>query len=215
MAARTGGGDESANPRLRQAILAARAENMPMDNIRRAIQRGTGELPGVSYEEATFEGYGPGGVAIILDVLTDNRKRTVAEIRHLMDRYGGHLGEQGCVSWMFDKKGLIVVDKAGVTAERLLECVMDAGGDDYSEEEDAFEVACEESRLLAVRDVLATAGLTVKSAEVSRIPKNTLYIAGEDASSVLKLMEVLEEHDDIQKLSSNFDMDDSALVGAS
>ncbi len=212
VAARMGGGEEDANPRLRQAVLAAKAANMPADNVKRAIQRGTGELPGVTYEEAVFEGYGPGGVAIMMEVMTDNRKRTVAEIRHLMTKYGGNLGASGCVAWMFEKKGLVTVDKNEVDEDRLLETVLEGGGDDFVEEEDVYEITSEPERMADLKHHLEHNRFTVTGAEISNIPRDTARVEGETARKVLNLMESLEDHDDIQTLSSNFDMDEVVIA---
>ncbi|MFQ6606968.1 MAG: YebC/PmpR family DNA-binding transcriptional regulator [Fidelibacterota bacterium] len=211
VAARMGGGDEETNPRLRQAILAAKDANMPADNIKRAIQKGTGDLEGVNYEEATFEGYGPGGVAIMMEVLTDNRKRTVAELRHLLTKYNGNLGESGCVAWMFTKKSLITVDKRGVDEDLLLETILEGGGDDYLEEDDAYEITATPENLLVVRAALEQAGFNVKSAEITMIPQNTVKVEGREGLSLLSLMEALEDHDDIQTVSANFDIEETEL----
>ena len=212
VAARMGGGEEDANPRLRQAVLAAKAANMPADNVKRAIQRGTGELPGVTYEEAVFEGYGPGGVAIMMEVMTDNRKRTVAEIRHLMTMYGGNLGASGCVAWMFEKKGLVTVDKNEMDEDRLLETVLEGGGDDFVEEEDVYEITSEPERMADLKHHLEHNRFTVTGAEISNIPRDTARVEGETARKVINLMESLEDHDDIQTLSSNFDMDEVVIA---
>lgn len=211
VAARMGGGEEDTNPRLRQAVLAAKGANMPADNIKRAIQRGTGELPGVTYEEAVFEGYGPGGVAIMMEVMTDNRKRTVAEIRHLMTKFGGNLGESGCVAWMFHKKALITVDKNDVDEEILLETLLEGGGEDFLEEEDAYEITSVPENMADLKHHLEAAGFSVTGAEITNIPRDSARIEGEAARKVLNLMESLEDHDDIQTLSSNFDMDETAI----
>jgi len=211
VAARDGGGDEEANPRLRTAVAAAKAANMPNDNIKKAIQKGTGELPGTTYEEATFEGYGPGGVAVFVDVLTDNRNRTVADIRHLFSKYNGNLGENGCVAWMFDKKGVITVNNDGIEEDALMEVALDAGATDIELQEDAFEVTTEPGHLDRVREALEQAQMPVIEAEVRRIPQNTVKLEQKDASTMLKLMEVLEEHDDVQKVSANFDIDDRLM----
>ena len=213
VAARLGGRDEEANPRLRQGILSAKEANMPAENIKRAILRGTGELPGIVYEEAVFEGYGPGGVAIYLEVMTDNRKRTVAEIRHLMTRYGGNFGESGCVSWMFEKKGLITIKKNNVTEDDLLETVINSGGDDFSEEEDVFEIEMPLEKLHKVRSQLESDGFTVLTAEVVMLPQNTVNVEGDSVDSLLKLMNALEEHDDVHSVSANFNIDDDVLEG--
>ncbi len=212
VAARMGGGDEETNPRLRQAILVAKDANMPADNIKRAIQKGTGELEGVSYEEAIFEGYGPGGVAIMMEVMTDNRKRTVAELRHKLTKYSGNLGETGCVAWMFEKRSLITVDKSGVDEDQLLETILDSGGDDYLEEDDVYEITADPENILNVRGALEEAGFAVKSAEITMIPQNTVKVEGGDAASLLNLMEELEDHDDVQKVSANFDIDETEMA---
>lgn len=212
VAARLGGSDEDANPRLRQAVYGAKAANMPSENIKRAIQRGTGELPGISYEEAVFEGYGPGGVAIMMEVMTDNRKRTVANIRHLMSRHGGNLGEPGCVSWIFDKRGLITVDREGVEEDELLQTVLDVGGEDLSEVEDVFEISSEPEKVFAVRDSLEQNGFSVRSAEISMVPRNTVHVDGAAARRLLQLMDGLEDHEDIQYVHSNLDVDETVLA---
>lgn len=211
VAARAGGGDEDANPRLRTAVVSAKAANMPSDNIKKAIQKGTGELPGVSYDEATFEGYGPGGVAVFVDVLTDNRNRTVAEIRHLFSKYNGNLGENGCVAWIFDKKGIITISNDGVDEDTLMEAALEAGAADIQTQEDAFEVTTEPGDLERVREVLERAEMTVIEAVVRRIPQNTVKLGRKEAQSMLKLMEMLEEHDDVQQVSANFDIDDKLM----
>lgn len=211
VAARAGGGDEDANPRLRTAVVSAKAANMPSDNIKKAIQKGTGELPGVSYDEATFEGYGPGGVAVFVDVFTDNRNRTVAEIRHLFSKYNGNLGENGCVAWIFDKKGIITISNDGVDEDTLMEAALEAGAADIQTQEDAFEVTTEPGDLERVREVLERAEMTVIEAVVRRIPQNTVKLGRKEAQSMLKLMEMLEEHDDVQQVSANFDIDDKLM----
>ncbi|MFQ6673979.1 MAG: YebC/PmpR family DNA-binding transcriptional regulator [Fidelibacterota bacterium] len=212
VAARLGGGDERANSRLRQAMLAAKKANMPAENIKRAVQRGTGELPGLSYEQAAFEGYGPGGVAIMLEVMTDNRKRTVAEVRHLFSRYGGHLGESGCVSWMFKKGGLVIVENENVVEDELLESVLEGNGDDFSEAGDVYEITSPAKNLHSVRESLERHHFKIRSVELTMIPTNSVKVEGEDAQKLLRLLDALEEQDDVQKISSNFDMDEAAMV---
>ena len=207
VAARLGGGDEDANPRLRQAVLSAKAANMPADNVKRAVQKGTGELPGISYEEAMFEGYGPGGVAIMVEVTTDNRKRTVAELRHLITKHGGNLGETGCVAWMFNKKGLITVEKNGVNDESLLDSILTGGGDDFSDEDDVYVVESTPDQMISVREQLEADGFSVLSSEIMMIPQNSVSIEGETAKRVIQLLEALDDHDDVQKVSANFDFD--------
>ena len=211
VAARLGGGDEDANPRLRQAILSAKAANMPADNVKRAVQKGTGELPGISYEEAMFEGYGPGGVAIMVEVTTDNRKRTVAELRHLITKHGGNLGETGCVAWMFNKKGLITVEKNGVNDESLLDSILTGGGDDFSDEDDVYVVESTPDQMISVGEQLEADGFSVISSEIMLTPQNSVGVEGETAKRVIQLLEALDDHDDVQKVSANFDFDDAEI----
>jgi YebC/PmpR family DNA-binding regulatory protein len=211
VAARSGGGDADSNARLRTAVAAAKSANMPADNIKKAIQKGTGELPGTTYEETTFEGYGPGGVAIFVDVLTDNRNRTVADIRHIFSKYNGNLGENGCVAWMFDTKGMITVSADGVSEDTLMEVALEAGATDIQHQEDVFEITTEPGDLDQVREALANANLNVMEAEVQRIPQNTVKLGRKEAESMMKLMEALEEHDDVQQVSANFDIDDKLM----
>ena len=211
VAARLGGGDEDANPRLRQAVLSAKAANMPADNVKRAVQKGTGELPGISYEEAMFEGYGPGGVAIMVEVTTDNRKRTVAELRHLITKHGGNLGETGCVAWMFNKKGLITVEKNGVNNESLLDSILTGGGDDFSDEDDVYVVESTPDQMISVREQLEADGFLVISSEIMLTPQNSMSVEGETAKRVIQLLEALDDHDDVQKVSANFDFDDAEI----
>jgi YebC/PmpR family DNA-binding regulatory protein len=214
-AARNGGGDPDANPRLRLAVATAKAANMPADNIKRAIMRGTGELPGVSYEDVNYEGYGPGGVAIFVHVLTDNRNRTVAEIRHILSKNGGNLGETGCVGWMFDRKGYFVVEKSAVSEETLLETALAAGADDMREDGDNYEVFSTPDAFDGVKAALDEAGIPVTAAEISMVPQNYVKLEGKHAQTMLKLMEALEDHEDVQNVWSNFDIDEAALGEAS
>ena len=211
VAARIGGGDPNANPRLRTVLAAAKAANMPKDNIDKAIKKGTGELPGVNYEEVSYEGYGPGGVAVFLSAVTDNRNRTLPEIRHLFAKYGGNLGESNCVSWMFEKKGYIVIPKAGASEDALLEIVLEAGGDDVREDGASWEVLTPPDRLEQVREAIAGKGIAVTTAEVSMVPKNTVKVEGKKAHQVLAMMEGLEEHEDVQNVWANFDIDESEM----
>ena len=211
VAARLGGGDEDANPRLRQAVLSAKAANMPADNVKRAVQKGTGELPGISYEEALFEGYGPGGVAIMVEVATDNRKRTVAELRHLIIKHGGNLGETGCVAWMFNKKGLITVEKNGDNDESLLDSILTGGGDDFSDEDDVYVVESTPDKMISVREQLEADGFSVILSEIMLTPQNSVSVEGETAKRVIQLLEALDDHDDVQKVSANFDFDDAEI----
>ena len=211
VAARLGGGDEDSNPRLRHAVLSAKAANMPADNVKRAVQKGTGELPGISYEEAMFEGYGPGGVAIMVEVTTDNRKRTVAELRHLITKHGGNLGETGCVAWMFNKKGLITVEKNGVNDESLLDSILTGGGDDFSDEDDVYVVESIPDQMISVREQLEADGFSVISSEIMLTPQNSVSVEGETVKRVIELLEALDDHDDVQKVSANFDFDDAEI----
>ncbi|SEB41122.1 YebC/PmpR family DNA-binding transcriptional regulator [Terriglobus roseus] len=211
VAAKQGGGDPDGNPRLRTAILAAKAENMPADNIKRAIQRGTGELEGLSYEEITYEGYGPGGVAVIIEVLTDNRNRAVSEIRHAFSKNGGNLGESGSVGYIFTKKGVIVVPKDGVDEDKLTEVVLEAGGDDLTLEGDNWEIFTTPKDFEAVRDAVAKAGFKPEHAEITMVPSTYQKLEGSQANAMMRLLEVLEDLDDTQNLYSNFDMDESQV----
>jgi YebC/PmpR family DNA-binding regulatory protein len=211
IAARMGGGDQTGNPRLRSAILAAKAENMPKENIDRAIKKGTGELPGVSYEEAIFEGYGPGGVAVLVDILSDNRNRTVADIRHIFSKNAGNLGEAGCVSWMFDKKGLIVFEKDKVEEEKLMDLALEAGAQDVQETDKEYEVITEPADFERVKKQLDEAKLTPTYAEISMVPQSTVRLTGKEAQQMLRLMESLEDSEDVQHVYANFDIPDEEL----
>ena len=207
IASRDGGGDPDGNPRLRTAIAAAKAENMPQDNIKRAIQRGTGELPGVSYEEITFEGYGPGGVAVIVEATTDNRNRAVSEIRHAFSKNGGNLGEPNSVKFMFQKKGLIAIAKEKAEEEKLMNIVLEAGGDDLSDEGDSWEILTEPQAFDAVAQAVRDAGIEPDVAEVTMIATTYTKLEGSTANQMMRLLETLEDHDDVQNVYSNFDMD--------
>ena len=215
VAARMGGGDPGGNPRLRTAILAAKAENMPKDNIERAIKKGTGELEGVSYEEVSYEGYGPGGVAMLIECLTDNKNRAVSEIKHMMDRHGGSLGEPGCVSWMFEKKGLIIIDKDNVDEEKLLDLALESGAEDVKEEEQEFEVLINPADFEAVKQAFDDAQISYSLAEVSMVPQNTVNLDGKKAEQMIKLMEALEDNDDISNVYANFDIADEVMEAMS
>lgn len=206
-----GGGDQNANPRLRSAILAAKAENMPKDNMDRAIKKGTGELEGVSYEESTYEGYGPGGAAILLESLTDNKNRAVADIRHIFNKRGGNLGENGCVAWMFDKKGYISIDKKAVNEEKLMEVALEAGAEDVREDGDSFEVITAPDDFENVKDALDKAEIPCEEAEVTMLPQNTVSLTGKDAEQMIRLMEALEDCDDVQKVYTNADIPDDMV----
>jgi len=214
-AARGGGGDPDSNPRLRLAVATAKAANMPADNIKKAIMRGTGELPGVSYEDVNYEGYGPGGVAIFMHVLTDNRNRTVAELRHILSKNGGNLGETGCVGWMFERKGYFVVEKSSVDEEKLLDLALGAGADDMREDGSNFEILTAPENFEPVRSALEAQKIPTASAEISMIPQNYVKLEGKHAQTMLKLMEALEDHEDIQNVWANFDIDESELEQAS
>ncbi len=211
VAARTGGGDPGGNPRLRSAIAAAKAENMPKDNIDRAIKKGTGELPGVSYEETTFEGYGPGGVAVLVEILTDNRKRTVADIRHVFSKNAGNLGEAGCVAWMFDKKGLMLFDKQRVDEEKLINAALEAGALDVQEREKEFEVTTAPLDFEQVKKKLEESGLSSSYAELTMVPQSTVRLTGKEAHQMLRLMESLEDSEDVQHVYANFDIPEEEM----
>jgi YebC/PmpR family DNA-binding regulatory protein len=207
VAARTGGsGDVEANARLRKAVTDAKAQNMPNDTIDRAIKRGTGELEGVNYEEITYEGYGIGGVAILVETMTDNRNRTVAELRHLFSKNGGNLGEAGSVAWMFDKKGYIVVDKDSKSEDAI-----EAGADDMQAEGDVFEIYTAPENFDAVHEAVKSAGVEPQAAEISMIPQNYIALTGDDAKKMLKLYEAIDDNDDVQKVYANFDIDESEM----
>jgi YebC/PmpR family DNA-binding regulatory protein len=211
VAARSGGGDPDTNPRLRTIIAEAKANNMPSDNIKRAIRRGTGEEPGVSYEEAQYEGYGPGGAAVIIDVLTDNKNRTVGELRHMLTKYGGNLAETNAVAWMFSKKGYIVVPKDKADEETLMAAVLDAGGDDLRDDEDSWEVFSSVETFQSVLDAVKKLGIEPAAAEISMIPQNYLKLEGKQAQQMVKLMEALDEHDDVRQVWSNFDIEEKEI----
>lgn len=215
VAARAGGGDVNSNPRLRLAVANAKAANMPAENIKRAIMRGTGELPGVSYEDVNYEGYGPGGVALFMRVLTDNRNRTVAELRHILSKNGGNLGEAGCVSWMFERKGYFVLEKSAASEEKLLDIVLNAGADDMREDGDNYEVFSTPEKFEEVKAALEAAHIPLAVAEISMIPQSYVKLEGKDAQTMLKLMEALEEHEDVQNVWANFDIDEAELQAAS
>ncbi|HJT64988.1 MAG TPA: YebC/PmpR family DNA-binding transcriptional regulator [Pyrinomonadaceae bacterium] len=214
VAARSGGGDPEGNARLRKAILDAKAGNMPNDTIERAIRRGTGEEEGVNYEEITYEGYGPGGVALMIQSMTDNRNRTVAEIRHIFSKNGGNLGESGSVGWMFEKKGYIVVDKSAKSEEELFDLAIEAGADDLRDDEDTFEIITSPDAFDGVLTAIKAAGIEPQVAEVEMVPQNYIRLEGGDARQMLKLMEALEDHDDVQKVSANFDISEADMAAA-
>ncbi|GAB4300050.1 MAG: YebC/PmpR family DNA-binding transcriptional regulator [Desulfuromonadia bacterium] len=210
VAAKLGGSDPASNPRLRTAIDKAKSENMPKDNIERAIKKGAGEMDGVNYEEIVYEGYGPNGVAVLVEVMTDNRNRTVSEIRSIFTKHNGNMGETGCVSWMFDKKGLIVYPKS-VDFDKLFEAALEAGADDVTEQEEQIEVLTDPARFMEVRDALEKSGFRHDSAEITMIPQTTVKLEGKAAESMLKLMDKLEDNDDVQNVYANFDISESEM----
>lgn len=211
VAARDGGGDPEANPRLRTAIAIAKDSNMPQENIKRAIQKGTGELPGVNYEEANYEGYGPGGVAVLVQVLTDNKNRTVAEVRNLFVKLNCNLGEAGCVGWMFDMKGYITVELDKANEDELMEWAIDAGAEDFSSDGGIYEIYTTYSDLDNVRKALEKNGVEMTTAEITQIPQTTVKLEGKHAEQMIRLFEALEDHDDVQKVYANFDIDEKIL----
>jgi len=206
VAAKSGGGDVDMNPRLRTAVGSAKSASMPKDNIERAIKRGTGEIEGVSYDEMMYEGYGPAGVAIMVEILTDNKNRAVAEVRYAFSKHNGNLGESGCVAWMFDKRGYLTVDKSTTTEDELMELALDAGADDVVNEDDVFGVYTDPTEFDTVKEALEAKGVAFLSAEVTRIPQNTIKLEGKQVDSMLKLMDALEESDDVQNVYANFDI---------
>jgi YebC/PmpR family DNA-binding regulatory protein len=214
VAARLGGGDPDGNPRLRLAIEKAKEVNMPQDNVKRAIMKGTGELPGVSYEEFTYEGYGPAGVAVLIEVLTDNKNRTVPEIRHIMSKHGGNLGEAGCVAWMFEKKGYILVEKSKVDEEALMAVALDAGAEDMKNDpkEDNYEIITAPEDLNRVKSAIEGAGVSVSLAETTMLPKNYVLLDEKAADQMMRLSEALEENEDVKNVYANFDIPDEVMT---
>jgi len=210
IAARQGGGDPDNNVRLKTAIQRAKEANIPNDNIMRAVQKGAGELGAGSYEEITYEGYGPGGVAVLLDIMTDNRNRTAGEIRHMFSRHGGNLGETGCVAWMFEKKGLIVIDRSenSLDEDDLMLLALDAGAEDFKSEEDSYEVITSPEGISAVKEALEQSGFRIEDADVTMVPQTEVKLSGAEAEQMLRLMDALEEHDDVQYVYVNFDLDE-------
>ena len=204
-------GDPDSNPRLRTAITAAKAENMPADNIKRAVQRGTGELPGATYEEVTFEGYGPGGVALLVDVTTDNRNRTVSEIRHMFTKGGGNLGEAGSVAWMFHKKGEIVVPKAAAKEEALMDIVLENGGEDIQDDQESWTITTDPGSYETVVNALKQAKIEIAHSQIGKVPQNYIKLEGSAATQMIRLLEAIEDHDDVQNVYSNFDVDQKQL----
>lgn len=214
VAAKAGGGDPDANPRLRTVLLTARAQNMPKDNIDRAIKKGTGELPGVTYDEIRYEGYAPGGVALIVDVLTDNKNRTVSEIRHLLSKNGGSMAESGAVTWNFEQKGLITVQKGNLDDDAMFDKAVEAGAEDVDSTGDVFEIKTDPSELHTVSEALTEMGLQTESVELTMLPKTTVKVEGKAVASVLKLMEAIEDHDDVQNVFANFDISEEEMAAA-
>jgi YebC/PmpR family DNA-binding regulatory protein len=216
IAARSGGGTPEGNPRLRLAIQTAKGSNMPADNIKRAIQKGTGELPGIAYEEVTFEGYGPAGVAILVDVVTDNNNRAVSEMRHVFSRNNGNLGQTGSVAWMFHKKGTIAALKAkqpaAITEDEIMNIILDAGADDMQTDDEEYIITTSPHAFDAVNKALEDKGVVIESASLQMVPQNTVKVSGREAEQLLKLMEALEEHDDVQNVYANFDIDEKELA---
>ncbi len=213
VAARMGGGDPEANPRLRQALAAAKAQNMPKENFERAIKKGTGELEGVSYEEIIYEGYGPGGVAVLVECLTDNRNRTIADVRYMFSKAGGNVGTDGCVAWMFDKKGLIAVAKDAVDEDTLMEVALDAGAEDIRDEGDVFEVITEPAEFEAVQEAIDNAEIAYQMAEITMLPQTMTEVTGKEAEQMIRFMDALDDCDDVQKFYTNADIPDEAFEG--
>jgi YebC/PmpR family DNA-binding regulatory protein len=211
VAARAGGGDPDSNPRLRTIIAEAKANNMPAENIKRAVRRGTGEEPGVSYEEAQYEGYGPGGAALIIDTLTDNKNRTVGELRHLLEKHGGNLAATNAVAWMFSKRGYIVIEKSKADEDKLMDAVLDAGADDFQDDDDNWEVLTAPEAFPPVHEAVKKLGIEPAAASVSMIPQNYVKLEGKPAQQMVKLMEALEDHDDVQHVWSNFDIEEKEI----
>ncbi len=212
IAARMGGGEPDTNPRLRKAIADAKAVNMPADNIKRAIMKGTGQLEGVSYEEFAYEGYGPGGVAIYVEVLSDNRNRTVSELRHIFTKNSGHIGESGCVAWMFNRKGYIVVEQEKASEDELLEIILDVGAEDLREDGSNYEIFTPPEEFEAVVNALKEHDIELAASNLGYIPQNYIKLEGKQAQQLLKLMEELEDHDDVQNVWANFDIDEEEIA---
>ncbi len=211
VAARMGGGDPDMNPRLRVAVAAAKAANMPSKNVDNAIKKGTGEMPGVVYEDVSYEGYGPGGVAMFIEAVTDNKNRTVAEIRHLFSKHGGNMGESGSVSWMFERKGMITVPAANYSEDELFEIIIEAGAEEMEKDGDNYVIYTAFEDFNDVRNHLEEQGVTMESAELTRIPQNTVAVSGKDAERLMKMMNILDEHDDVQNVFANFDIDEGEM----
>ena len=214
VAARLGGGDPDGNPRLRAAMAAAKSANMPGENIKRAVQKGTGELPGLSYEDAVYEGYGPGGVAILVEAVTDNKNRTVSDIRHVFSKFGGNLGQAGCVAHLFQRQGLILIEKSSTSEDDLMTVALEAGAEDMRDGGEVYEIHTSPQDYEAVLEEIRRHDLAVASADLSMIPQTTLQLAGKPAQQMVRLMESLEDHDDVQKVFANFDIEDAELEAA-
>ncbi|MEJ2718181.1 MAG: YebC/PmpR family DNA-binding transcriptional regulator [Deltaproteobacteria bacterium] len=212
IAARIGGGDIDGNPRLRTAVSTARAANMPKENIERAIKRGTGEIEGVTYEDVVYEGYGPGGVAVMVEVLTDNKNRTVAEVRHIFDKFNGNLGESGCVAWMFDKKGMVVVSGEGLHEDDVVELALEAGAEDVNSEGETYEITTGPAEFEVVRIAVEEKGWSIELAEITMIPKDTVKLEGKKAEQMLKMMDALDDNEDMQKVFANFDISEEEMM---
>jgi YebC/PmpR family DNA-binding regulatory protein len=212
VAARMAGGDPDANPRLRKAVSDAKGVNMPADNIKRAIMKGTGELEGVTYDEISYEGYGPGGVAIFLEVLTDNRNRTVSDLRHVFSRNGGNIGESGCVAWMFNRKGYLVVEKSKASEDALLDIILEAGAEDLREDGSNYEIFTPPDKYEAVVEALEKSKIEIAASNLGQIPQNYVKLEGKQAQQLLRLMEELEDHDDVQNVWANFDIDEEEIA---
>jgi YebC/PmpR family DNA-binding regulatory protein len=211
VAARLGGGDLASNPRLRAAVQTAKDANMPQDNIKRAVLKGTGELPGQHYEESSYEGYGPGGVAVFVEALTDNKNRTVAEIRHIFAKSGGNLGEAGSVQWMFDKKGYIAISRESVSEVKLLEITLEAGAEDLQSDDEMYSIYTPLEQFEAVKQAIESAGISMEECSLTMIPQNEIHLEGKPAGQMMNLMEALEDHDDVQNVYANFDIDEAEL----
>ena len=212
IAARDGGGSATGNPRLRLAIEKAQAANMPAENIKRAIQKGTGELPGINYEEVTYEGYGPGGVALMIESVTDNKNRTVAEIRHLLEKYGGKLGAANSVSRLFHRKGILTIPRENFNEDDVMSIALEAGADDMRTDEDSYQIITAPESFEAVRQALEAKGIKPEEAEIQCVPENTIHLEGKEAEQLLKLMEILEDNDDLQHVYANFDIDEKVMA---
>jgi len=211
VAARMGGGDPGANPRLRRAIDSAKAQNMPKDNVDRAIKKGSGDMDGVNYEELMYEGYGPGGVAVMVECLTDNKNRTIADVRYIFNKAGGNVGTDGCVAWMFDKKGVITISKENTDEDTLMEVALDAGAEDIKDEGDSFDVLTAPDDFDAVKDAIDGAQIPYEVAEISMVPQNTTAVSGKEAEQMVRFMEALDDNDDVQNFYTNADIPDEAF----